>query len=87
MVRNGEEVLDSNRRTEALLAEALRLTSRQAAVMRALLAGGTNKQIAAELEISPYTVRDHVANLMDRFRVDSRRELKAIAVAALERSG
>jgi DNA-binding CsgD family transcriptional regulator len=64
---------------EAALAKALQLTSRQAAIMRCLLSGATNKSIAADLGISPYTVRDHVANLMHKLHAETRHELKAIA--------
>lgn len=64
---------------EAALARALQLTSRQAAIMRCLLGGATNKKIAADLGISPYTVRDHVANLMHKLHAETRHELKAIA--------
>ena len=78
------EGMAQDERVEAALSAALGLTGRQAAIMRCLLAGSTNKQIGSELGISPYTVRDHIANLMHKLRASSRHELKKIAAAVVE---
>lgn len=45
-------------------AEAAALTGRQREVYEALLGGLSNKQIARKLDISEYTVKDHVAAIL-----------------------
>ena len=58
-------------------ATPIHLTPREAAVMRHLLEGLTNKEIANKLSISEHTVKDHLKRLMknsgdDRTAVVSR---------------
>ncbi|HEY0316100.1 MAG TPA: LuxR C-terminal-related transcriptional regulator [Sphingomonas sp.] len=55
------------------LAEALPPRARQVAGL--LCRGTTNKDIARQLDLSPYTVRDHVQQLCRRFDVANRTEL------------
>jgi DNA-binding NarL/FixJ family response regulator len=57
----------------------LQLTPRQAEVLELLERGRTTKQIAAELHLSPETVRNHVKHLLRRVGAHSR--LEAIAIA------
>lgn len=56
------------------------LPPRQAAVLDGLCRGLSEKQIAAELGMSPHTVHDHVKRLHLRFGVQSRGELIARAL-------
>ena len=56
-----------------------RLTAREAQVLRLLAAGKTNKEIAAELVLSPATVERHVANLYRK--IGARRRAEATAYA------
>ncbi|GEO16660.1 response regulator transcription factor [Microvirga aerophila] len=58
------------------------LSPRERDVLDGLLAGGTNKTIARELEISPRTVEAHRARIMERLGAHSLPELVQIAVAA-----
>ncbi|GAB7533137.1 LuxR C-terminal-related transcriptional regulator [Pseudomonas sp. 3A(2025)] len=51
------------------------VTSRERQVLRLLLQGRTNKEIAEQLRISGYTVRDHVSSLLRKCQVKSRTEL------------
>lgn len=73
--------------TSSMLAEHLHTVARpqELEVLRLLAAGLTNKEIAARVAFSPYTVRDIVSDLMSRLRAKNRAELAAIAAVALER--
>jgi two-component system nitrate/nitrite response regulator NarL len=51
------------------------LTERQQEVFDALIVGLSNKQIARKLNISEYTVKEHVAAILERFGVRNRMAL------------
>ncbi|MDD4550102.1 MAG: helix-turn-helix transcriptional regulator [Syntrophomonadaceae bacterium] len=51
------------------------LTDREQDVLRLILAGKTNKAIAAELFISENTVKTHVKNIYSKYNVSSRAEI------------
>lgn len=55
------------------------MTDREADVLRLVIAGLANKEIAAALRLSPRTVEKHVENLLRKTRARSRTEL---AIAA-----
>jgi len=54
---------------------ALPLTSRQLTVARAVAAGKTNRQIAAELYVSVKTVEFHLSQILARLGIDSRTQI------------
>src|SRR5262245_41850824 len=58
------------------------LTPRQVEVLRLLEQGRSTKQIAAELHLSPETVRNHIRRLLRALGVNSRLEAVAAARAA-----
>ena len=55
----------------------MRVTRRERDVLCLLLRGKTNKQIAETLNISGYTVRDHVSSLLKKSGVKTRAALMA----------
>jgi predicted ATPase/DNA-binding CsgD family transcriptional regulator len=57
-----------------------RLSPRELDVLRLLVAGHHDREIAAALRVSPRTVQTHVASLFSKFGVNSRVEVTAIAV-------
>jgi DNA-binding NarL/FixJ family response regulator len=58
-----------------LIVEAYGLTGRELDVTRAIARGLGTNEIAAELYLSPHTVRDHVKGLFEKVGVSSRGEL------------
>jgi two-component system nitrate/nitrite response regulator NarL len=59
-----------------------RLTSREREVLGLVAAGISNKGIARELQVSPNTVKFHIAAILDKLDAASRAEA---VVAALRR--
>lgn len=53
------------------------LSPREREVLEMLAAGESNKQIARALELSPHTVKRHVANILDKLGVSSRGQAAA----------
>ena len=56
------------------------LTDRETAVLRLVVAGQRNKEIAAELRISENTVKFHLRNILGKLQAGSRTEVAARAV-------
>jgi PAS domain S-box-containing protein len=61
-------------------AEDGRLTARELEVLRLLAGGANTRVIAAQLQVSPATVRNHVQNLLGKLGVHSRLEAVAYSV-------
>lgn len=53
----------------------LSLTRRQRAIASGLIRGLETKEIAAELKMAPYTVKQHIDNMMLKAHVDNRTKL------------
>lgn len=56
------------------LIQTLRISERELEVLALLAAGQSNKQIAQKLQVSPNTVKTHVANLFEKLEVKRRTE-------------
>ena len=56
--------------------QSLRISDRELEVLSRLAAGHSNKEIARELDVSPNTVKTHVANLFEK--LEARRRTEAI---------
>ena len=54
---------------------ALRMTKREREVLALISDGLTNKQIAVRLRITPYTVKSHVHNIMEKLTLHTRLEV------------
>jgi len=52
--------------------KSLGVTEREVAVLELLAAGSSNKEIARTLDISPNTVKTHIANLFEKLAVQRR---------------
>ena len=59
---------------------AINLSPREREVLRLLVDGQTNQEIAAVLFISPRTVESHVANILGKLGLDSRAAVAVYAV-------
>jgi len=57
-----------------------RLTERELDVLRLVVAGQRNKEMAADLGISENTVKFHLRNILDKLHAQSRAEMVAMAV-------
>jgi two-component system, NarL family, response regulator len=55
------------------------LTPRELQTLELLAKGSTNKQIAAALNLSDYTIRHYINNIMEKLKVSDRTEAVAIA--------
>lgn len=61
------------------------LSHRESDVCKALIQGANDKQIAADLNISFWTVRTHISNIFTKLEVLNRRELMARYLPSLKR--
>ena len=60
------------RSSPALLMESLRMTRRERQVVDLIAEGFSNKEIAQRLHLSPYTVKSHVHNILEKLSLHTR---------------
>lgn len=68
---------DNTRTTDASPAAGTALSAREIEVLELMSRGQSNKVIARTLDISPHTVKRHVANILDKLVLQSRGEAAA----------
>ncbi|MCU0490435.1 MAG: response regulator transcription factor [Chloroflexaceae bacterium] len=56
------------------------LSARELEVLRLLVAGASNKAIAAQLHLSENTIKTHLSRIFEKLRVQSRAEAVAVAL-------
>jgi two-component system, LuxR family, response regulator FixJ len=66
----------------ALAARVAQLTPREREVMQLVVAGSSNREIAAELGLSVKTVEVHRARVMEKMKVDSLADLVRLVLSA-----
>ena len=85
-VRLAEERLrktaTGRRAADTAAARLARLSRREREVLEGLVAGLSNKMIARRLSVSPRTVENHRAHIMDKLEARSLSELVRLALAA-----
>jgi FixJ family two-component response regulator len=82
--------LDAERRNSSAKEESMakrldELTPRENEVMERIVRGAANKEVAAELGLSPKTIEVHRANIMRKTRAGSLAELVRLHVAVRDR--
>ena len=60
--------------------EMIPLTDRELEVLRLIVMGASNQEIGARLHISVHTVKNHVHHILDKLKVDNRRQAAEVAV-------
>lgn len=90
--RDNAEALARSTQTEGSILsrksfERLGLTAREADVFASIARGKTNGQIAAELHVSPLTVKTHLQNIYRKLGAGSRTEALARVLESLDNSG
>src|SRR5919198_246132 len=60
--------------------EGVALSERELEVLRLLAAGKANADIARELFLSPYTVRNHISSILAKLQIANRTEAAAYAI-------
>lgn len=78
--RSGTEVAWAGRTAAMLTAKEYHLTQTELKILALLVDGHSNARVAAELVISPSTVRFHVTNIIRKLGVSNRTEAAALAV-------
>ncbi|HET8864261.1 MAG TPA: response regulator transcription factor [Gracilimonas sp.] len=64
---------------EKRINEAVQMTQREKQVIELIAEGLTNKEIAQKLFISPYTVKSHVHNILEKLTLQSRLQIAKYA--------
>lgn len=77
-----DEVVDASAARNKVLNRIDSLTARERQVLELIIKGGSNKVVAAQLNISPRTVEIYRANVMSKMRADSLSALVRMTLAS-----
>lgn len=69
-----------HRQNTAPIQRALRLSTRELEVLKLLVEGYSNPEIAAALYLSTSTIKTHVRNIMNKLSVEHRTQVAVFAV-------
>lgn len=61
-----------NGATPSAIAESVTMTKREKLVIELIADGSSNKEIALKLHLSPYTVKSHVHNILEKLALNTR---------------
>ena len=78
--RVAARLLDRLRGDDAAAGDRPSLTEREREVLKLVAAGKDNNEIAAELFLSPQTVKNHVSNVLEKLQVENRIQAAVQAV-------
>jgi DNA-binding NarL/FixJ family response regulator len=67
-------------KTQPYFSNSMVLSKRETEVLHYLLAGKSNQAIAAEMYLSPLTVKNHVQNIMKKLKVKTRGHAVTLAI-------
>lgn len=67
-----DHAVNGARGTSSKLMESVRMTKRERQVIDLISDGMTNKEIAQEIHLSPYTVKSHVHNILEKLAIHTR---------------
>jgi two-component system, LuxR family, response regulator FixJ len=81
-IASDRQTRERNATRAALAARVAQLTPREREVMQLVVAGSSNREIAAELGLSVKTVEVHRARVMEKMKVDSLAELVRLGLSA-----
>ena len=73
------------RKGKTKLAEAVRMTKREREIIALIAEGMSNKDIAQRLNLSTYTVKSHIHNILEKMALHSRLEIAVHAYDNTER--
>jgi DNA-binding NarL/FixJ family response regulator len=65
-----EHAINGSKQSEII--ESVRMTKRERQVIDLIADGATNKEIAQKLHLSPYTVKSHVHNILEKLALNTR---------------
>ncbi|MBI1804949.1 MAG: response regulator transcription factor [Ignavibacteriae bacterium] len=77
-----EHAVNGARGTSSKLMESVRMTKRERQVIDLISDGMTNKEIAQKLHLSPYTVKSHVHNILEKLALHTRVQIANYAHAS-----
>ena len=73
-----EHAINAGGKSSAVI-ESVRMTKRERQVIELISEGFTNKEIAQKLHLSPYTVKSHIHNILEKLALNTRVQIAKYA--------